>query len=271
MTEEELMLSSLLDCRRIDLYVDPKPLSLRQEKKLIQMQLRRRQGEPLQYIVGSVEFMGLNFVVDSRVLIPRPETEILLERVLTLAQQLRSPHLRILDLGTGSGNIAISLAKFIDSSSVTAIDISPEAIELAKMNVKNHSVASKINFIHTDMIEYLSHYRAEEEPFDILVSNPPYIPCAQIHRLPKDVQCEPRIALDGGEDGLHFYRSIIERAPFILKRGGYLVLELGDGQKVVLEELLANSPGYQEINFYKDYCGIDRVLVAKVTNENQPN
>ena len=264
MTDEELLLTSVLNCRRIDLYVDSKPLSPGQTIKLTRMRARHRQGEPLQYIVGSCEFMGLPFVIDSRVLIPRPETEILAERILAIAQQAQSSPLGVLDLGTGSGNIAISLAKFIDPCSVTALDISPEALALAKINARKNSVAHKINFIRRDMIAYLSDHRPEEDPFDILVANPPYISSSHIQQLPREVQHEPRIALDGGEDGLHFYRAIIERAPSILKRGGYLALELGDGQRAALEKLLVNTSAYQDIHFDKDYCGMDRVLLARV-------
>ncbi len=258
MTEQELMLTSLLDCERINLYVDRKPLGASDQNRFEQMRKRREQGEPLQYILGCCEFFGMKFFVDNRVLVPRPETELLVEEVLKRMDKQKS--LNILDLGTGSGNIAISLAKFLPRSQVTAVDVSWDALKLSKDNARFHALDDKINFVHQDMAVYLQGQ--EEKLFDIIVSNPPYIARSKLNSLPKDVQQEPKIALDGGEDGLDFYKIIIAHAGRFLKDGGFLFLEIGDGQRAAVEQIFRDHPICQNVEFFKDYSGGDRVAVC---------
>ncbi len=269
MTETEYMLTSLLNCQRVDLVVDPKPLSEEQHRQYEDMKYRRDLGEPLQYIVGECDFMGIKLKVDERALIPRPETEILVEKAIQKCNQQQSQihrPLNILDLGTGSGNIAIALAKNIESCCVTTVDISQEALTLAKHNAKMNGVYDKINFIHADMVSFLegaNHQTARfvaQLKFDILISNPPYIPTQQLSQLPKDVQHEPRLALDGGMDGLDFYRPIAANSYNFLNREGFLFMEIGDDQEVLLEALLKKYPQYKNIFLHKDYMGTVRII-----------
>ena len=262
MTERELMLTSLLDCERIDFYVDPKPLGASDQKRFQVMRDRRSQGEPLQYIIGHVEFMGIKFFVDKRAFIPRPETELLVEEVLKKANPSpQSILFNILDLGTGSGNIAISLSQFLPSCRVTAVDVSLEALKLAEDNAHFHSLHDRINFVHQDMAVYLE--RHEEKFFDIIVSNPPYIARSNLNFLPKDLGYEPKTALDGGDQGLDFYKIIIPQARRFLKNRGFLFLEIGDGQRQAIEQIFKDHPGYRNVEFLKDYSGTDRIVAAQ--------
>ena len=262
MTEEELMLISLLDCRRIDLYVDPQPLSPVQQERLRQMQTQRQHGEPLQYVLGFCEFMGLRFNVDERVLIPRPETELLVELALEKAKVYQGQSIRILDLGTGSGNIAVSLAKYVPQCTVIAVDISTAAIDLAYSNAKANGVEHKIQFINGDMVSALKFPLAPEDYFQLVISNPPYISSVQMPRLPADVLREPRLALDGGVDGLDFYQRIIADSVNFLSPDGFLLLEMGDGQREALELLLERS-SFAICECRKDFSGADRIVVME--------
>jgi release factor glutamine methyltransferase len=209
------------------------------------------EGKPLQYITQTQEFFGMQFYVDENVLIPQPDTEILVEAVIEIAKKEEKKI--ILDLCTGSGCIAISLSENIENSDITATDINKTALEIAKKNDKN----KKIIFKQSDMFENL-----ESEKFDIIVSNPPYIKTKVIESLEKDVQQEPKLALDGGEDGLKFYRAITENAYKYLNECGYLCLEIGEDQKEEVMELL-KSNNYQDIYCKKDLSGNDRVIIAK--------
>ena len=208
-------------------------------------------GKPLQYITNTQEFFGMQFYVDENVLIPQPDTEILVEEVIEIAKKENEK--RILDLCTGSGCIAISLSENLDNANVTATDISETALEIANKNDRKR----KITFKQSDMFENLC-----DEKFDIIVSNPPYIKTEVIEELNKDVQQEPKLALDGGEDGLKFYRAITENAYKYLNNDGYLCLEIGENQKEEVMELL-KSNNYQDIYCKKDLAGNDRVIIAK--------
>jgi release factor glutamine methyltransferase len=228
---------------------------------------RRINGEPLQYILGKTEFMGLEFKVDKNVLIPRPETEILVETAIQYAtQRPRDPEtqLHILDIGTGSGCIAVSLVKLIKDIKVTATDISDKAITVAKENAALNKVEDKIDFIRQDLFG-LQPVACSLQPnlFDFIVSNPPYIPSAEIETLQREVRFEPRIALDGGREGLDFYRRIIKEAPSYLVKEGYLILEIGFNQKNKVENIFYSSKDFEIIEIVKDYSNIDRVVVAQ--------
>ena len=213
------------------------------------------QGEPIEHITHQKEFMKLNFYVDENVLIPRQDTETLVEEVIEIAKKTRAK--KILDLCTGSGAIAVSLAKYIDNCEVTALDISPKALEIAKLNAKNNEVENKITFIESDIFENLPL-----EKYDIIVSNPPYIKKEIIKTLNKDVQREPRIALDGGNDGLDFYRKIIKEAYEYLKFKGYLCLEIGYDQKEDVIQLINQEDKYINTYSKKDLFGNDRIVVT---------
>lgn len=263
MTEKEIILTSILNCRCVDLYAERKPLTETQESQLESILSRRKNGEPLQYILGNCEFMGLKFLVDKRVLIPRPETELLVEAVMEQAEIFGAGPLSILDIGTGSGNVAVSLAKNISNASVISVDISSDAITLAKANARLNDVLKNIKFIKSDLFQYWRNNSRRPKLFDIIVSNPPYIASNTISTLASDVQMEPRLAFDGGPDGLYFFRRIIDEAPEFLRPGGFLFFEIGDGQKAALENIINENPEFILMQFIKDYVRTERIVIAK--------
>lgn len=266
MTEHEQMLMSVRDCRRVDLFVDSKPLTPSQEDFLQRMKNRRDTGEPLQYIIGHCEFMGIKIFVDPRVLIPRPETELLAAIAIDhLKRCAPRKLLHILDLGTGSGNIAIALAQNIENGRVMTVDISPQALELAKENARFNQVDHKIDFDCEDMNIFLQRWPDTNAPFDLIISNPPYIAHAKIPQLPADVRQEPWLALDGGEDGLDFYRTIIAGAYRLLADHGFLCMEIGDGQADAIQKIFENHPlhPYDQIGFKEDDAMTKRIVIAQ--------
>ena len=214
-------------------------------------------GEPLQYITGVQEFMKLNFIVNKDVLIPQPDTEILVEEVIKIASKMENPI--ILDLCTGSGAIAVSLAKNIPNAKIIATDISKKALEIAKYNAKLNGVLNSIDFIESNLFNKIKNIK-----FDVIVSNPPYIETNEIQKLPKDVRQEPMIALDGGKDGLDFYRKIVKEAYQNLKYGGYLCLEIGFDQKIDVIELIENEEKYENTYSKKDLYDNDRIIITRV-------
>lgn len=213
-------------------------------------------GIPIQYITNNQEFMNLNFYVDENVLIPQPDTEILVEEVIN---EYKEKKCRILDLCTGSGAIATSLAKYINESNIVASDISMKALQIAKLNAEKNLVRKKIEFIESDMFD-----KIYKEDFDIIVSNPPYIKTKVIEELDKQVKNEPYIALDGGADGLKFYKIIIENAYKYIKNEGKVFLEIGYDQKNELINLFKENNHYEDIYSKKDLGGNDRIIVATV-------
>lgn len=212
-------------------------------------------GKPLQYITNNQEFMGLNFYVDENVLIPQPDTEILVEKAIEIAETTQKN--KILDMCTGSGCIAISLAKKINNTQITAVDISNSALNVANKNVINNNVENKIIFINSDMFNNI------EEKFDIIVSNPPYIETETINKLEIEVQNEPHLALDGGIDGLKFYKIIANNAFKYLNENGYLLLEIGYNQQNSVTQLLQDIGKYKNIETIKDLGGNYRVVIAR--------
>lgn len=213
-------------------------------------------GKPLQYITQKQEFMGIDFFVNEDVLIPQPDTEILVETVLDICKKYDKQSLRILDLCTGSGAIAISLSKILNTQ-VFASDVSIKALKVAeKNNVLNNS---KVEFIESNLFEQING-----EKFDIIVSNPPYIKNEEIKLLSKQVQNEPYIALSGGEDGLDFYRKIIDEAYKHINKNGYLCLEIGYDQKEDLIKLIKQNENYEYENCIKDLSNNDRCIIAKI-------
>lgn len=232
------------------------------------------QGKPLQYITHLQEFMGLSFYVDENVLIPQPDTEILVGQALERIQSIQDRRVQILDLCTGSGAIAISIAKKMQGNAeeyqVIATDISDKALEVAQRNARQNQIQKQIQFLQSDMFSNL-----KEREFDVIVSNPPYIETKVIQTLSKEVRKEPRIALDGGEDGLKFYRLILENARQYLKKEGYVLLEIGydQGEKIIKLwkelkencqlELITKEP-------IKDFGNNDRVMIfQKVAKEGE--
>ena len=209
-------------------------------------------GQPIQYITKNQEFYGLNFYVDKNVLIPQPDTETLVEEVINIAKKIEEP--QILDLCTGSGAIAISIKKNIQKARLTASDISNKALEVAKINKEKNNV--EIDLIESDIFKNIN------QKFNIIVSNPPYIKTDVIYTLDKEVQKEPKIALDGGQDGLYFYRIIINEAYKYLDDNGYLCLEIGYNQKEDVINLIEKSGKYNNIYSKKDLAGNDRIIIC---------
>lgn len=216
-----------------------------------------KKGVPIEHITHQKEFMKLSFFVDKNVLIPRQDTEILVEEVINIAKKNNAK--KILDLCTGSGAIAVSLAKYLPQAEITAIDISNEALKIAKKNAISNNVENQITFISSDMFTNLN-----EEKFDIIVSNPPYIKTNVIKNLDIQVQNEPYIALDGGKDGLDFYKKIINESYQYLKYNGYLCLEIGFDQKIDVIELIENIESFTGTYSKKDLFDNDRIIVTRL-------
>ena len=220
------------------------------------------EGKPIQYITKHQEFMGLDFYVNENVLIPQPDTESLVEEVIKLADIVRSrinpsENVKILDMCTGSGAIAVSLAEFIRKSEITAVDISKLALKVAEYNAAVHE--KKIKFIASNLFEELN----KNEKYHIIVANPPYIESDVIKLLPKEVQNEPIMALDGGRDGLYFYKEIARNAKRYLEKDGFLALEIGYNQRDTVGEIIASN-AYKDIAVKKDLSLNDRIIIAHI-------
>jgi release factor glutamine methyltransferase len=256
--DAELLLMRLLGMDRLRLFMRPeREVSEEEIAGFARWVERRSLGEPVAYILGEKEFWSLRFEVGREVLIPRPETECLIEEVLRF---YRSPGdgLRILDIGTGSGAIGVVLARELPAARVAATDISPGAIAVASRNALAHGVAGRMEFFQGDL------FAAVAGELDLICSNPPYIPEAEYAILPAGVRdFEPRGALIAGPDGLDFHRRIIREGLHRLKPGGRIFLEIGEEQRDPVEALFRDDGGYDEISFRKDYGGIDRVASAR--------
>lgn len=230
----------------------------KKKQEVYQEGIRKLQDNiPIAYVIRNREFMGLSFEVNEHVLIPQPDTEILVEKVLELTKN--TSDLSILDLCTGSGCIGISLAYYHEKANVTLSDISKEALEVAKKNAERLQVSSHTSVIASNLFENI----AKDKQFDVIVSNPPYIASAVIPTLDKEVQKEPHLALDGGEDGLSFYKRIIQEAGNYLKEEGYLALEIGYDQKESVMQLMQKTGQYKKITTLQDLAGKDRAIIAK--------
>ncbi len=255
----ELLLSEILKCKRLDLYLKfDQPLKEHEIVKYRDWISRRGKFEPLQYITGKVEFFGLTFNVTPDVLIPRPETELLVEEIIKLSGGVGG--LKIIDIGTGSGNIPVALAKNLSDAEITAVDVSEKAITVAVENSRLNGVEEKIEFIHSDF----NQLDFGTDRFDILVSNPPYISADEYPTLQTEItKYEPSIALTDAADGLNFYRTITAKSNAILKTGGKIFLELGQGQHDKVEVMLRQN-NFSDIKIIKDYQQIERVITGEL-------
>ncbi len=261
--QAELLLAHVLQKPRLKLYLEFERVLTESELAALRELVRRRGArEPLQYLVGSVNFCGLELAVNPAVLIPRPETELLAERAWTfLAGRAGSSAVpaTALDFGTGSGCLAIALAVHCPAARIWAVDLSPAALEVARANAAHHGVEVRIHFLPSDGFTALP----AGERFDLIVANPPYIPTAELARLQPEVRDhEPRVALDGGPDGLAVIRRLVTGAAPWLKPGGRLMLELGDGQAETVTALLA-AAGWGAVTVENDWTNRPRLLIAE--------
>lgn len=266
----EVLLAHQLHVQRISLYLNfEQPLTEKEVSGFRSLIKRRLQHEPLQYITGRQEFWSLSFQVNPHVLIPRPETEILVEQAMVLAKALADgTQLRFLDLGTGSGVIAVAMAKEIPESLVLATDISEEALDVARANAQEHGVSSNITFIQGDLFEPLM---LEKPAFHLIASNPPYVCTHEISGLHSEVALyEPKAALDGGKDGMDYLREIVAQAPQFLLPGGWLLLEMSPYQVEKALFILTETDVYQNTKAIEDYSHHQRVVMAQLKQDGQP-
>ncbi|MEE4312193.1 MAG: peptide chain release factor N(5)-glutamine methyltransferase [candidate division KSB1 bacterium] len=262
----ERLLCHSLQLKRVDLYVNFERLLTNEEISNFKALLKRRLGnEPLQYILGETEFMSLRFKVNPSVLIPRPETEVLVEKVIEIFRDADQP--AFMDIGTGSGNIAISVAKHLSRSRIVCVDIDDGALEVASANAAQNDVADRLVFVKADVTDSAFHGHFDT-PFDAVISNPPYISRADYEELPEEIKKhEPLSALLGGEDGMDYYKAIVTQANNgILNEKGVLALEIGYDQREDVESLLEQSQ-FQDIETLSDLAGRDRVVIARKSSK----
>lgn len=257
--EAEYLLMYVLDCNRKEILLDPdKVLSNEKVMRFTDFIYRRGRREPAHYIIGEVEFCGLIFKINKDVLIPRPETESLVEEAIGLSLK----EVTVLDLCTGSGCIAISIAKGLPAGRVYAVDISEGAVNIAKENAERNGVEDRITFLAGDLFKAMEGIGMEGK-FDLIVSNPPYVSKIEMEALQPEIKdYEPVLALYGGEDGLDFYRKIIHEAPRYFSPSGILIMELGYGMADVVRDLLEKEGCYNRVEIKKDIAGIDRIIKA---------
>ncbi len=258
--QAELLLAQVLGVPRMNLYLQfERVLAVGETDALRELVRRRGQREPLQHIVGSTSFCGLELAVNQHVLVPRPETELLAELGWQFLAALNSEHATALDLGTGSGCLAVALAVHCPAARVWASDVSADALAVARTNAVRQNVTDRIHFCQGDGLRALP----PGTRFDLIASNPPYIPTAEIAALEPEVRdYDPRPALDGGGDGLDFHRRIAAEAAAFLKPAGRLMLEFGDGQSDALREILETQKWIVEA-IRADYSQRPRILVAR--------
>lgn len=306
--DKEILLAFTRKCTLIDLYKNPKPLTTGQQRLFKKLLVQYQQGCPLAYLTRHQEFVSMDFIVNRNVLIPRPETELVVEEALRLVSRMslrgvplgsettkqshrieiassRHPvsglamtrtSFTILDIGTGSGNIAVSLARCapVKNIRIFASDISRKALRVARQNARRHQVHKYVRFYYGDL--FSAFPKSLKGKTDIIISNPPYVSPAEYKRLPLSVrEYEPRRALWAGQNGLEFYRKIVDSAPEYLKpggarrrspdehRGGHLIMEMGYRQSKAVREILARNGSFGKIYTVKDYQGIERVIIAR--------
>jgi len=259
--DAEILLAQARDCRRIELYTQFDQALTDQQRAVMRDLVKRRAAhEPVAYLVGYREFFGLDFTVTSDTLIPRPDTETLIVELLDLARELPVPP-AILDLGTGSGCIAITIATQLPSARLAAVDISPAALEVARANAETHDVTDRIAFSTGDLFEPIQPDRR----FQFIASNPPYVTTAELDQLAPDIRShEPRTALDGGSDGLDLIRRLVTEAPGHLAPGGSLLCEISPEQADSVGGLLADQPAFRTPRIVTDLSGQARVVVASI-------
>jgi len=262
--DAELLLGCALGMSREELMIAAtRKVSVAESDRYEDLLRRRLNREPLAYITGQQEFWSLGFLVSGDVLVPRPETETLVERALKHLATINNREApRILELGTGSGAIAVALASELPQAEIVATEIAPAALQIAHRNASRNGVSNAIRFLQGDLFTALD--QELEKDFDLILSNPPYIPRGEIAHLEAEVsRWEPRAALDGGVDGLDFYRRIIEEAPGYLRQGGAVAVEIGAAIGSLVLALFRNNPAYRDTQVHQDYSDRDRVVIAR--------
>jgi release factor glutamine methyltransferase len=253
----EHLLADTLRKKRIELYLEFDRSLSEQELEPLRDKVRRRaEGEPLQHLLGHWDFFGRTFKTDHRALIPRPETELLVETMLREFANCGESAKRLLDVGTGSGVLAITFALERPELEVSAVDLSKDALALAQENAESLGVSDRIAFHCSDLLEHT------EGPFHWIVANLPYIPTADLRELQREVKYDPPLALDGGKDGLTIIKRLIESVPGKIASNGLIALELGQGQAQQLSGFMANQ-NFRDISIKKDYQGVERLLIAR--------
>ena len=264
--DAELLLAKVLDCQRLELYLRfDKPLSPVELATFKELILERRRGVPVAYLLGEKEFWSLNFKVDEAVLVPRPETEHLVETAIEFIEKNFPQGCSVLDIGTGCGNIILALAHHFNKTpgfSGSGCELRPAALELARENARELKIDS-VTWLESDLFSALS---PGTHSFDLIVSNPPYITSQEMKSLPREVLCEPPAALDGGPDGLEFYRRISAQAGDFLKPGGALIFEVGDHQAQAVKKILASN-NYSAISTKYDLARHERVVFGLMNGD----
>ncbi|AZO93934.1 peptide chain release factor N(5)-glutamine methyltransferase [Halocella sp. SP3-1] len=257
--DAEVLLGHLLDIERIQLYVKyDLPLEPQEVAAYRELVRKRAERVPVAYLTGEKEFMSLPLVVNENVLIPRPETELLVEYVIDYCQDKEIDGPNIVDVGTGSGAIAVSLAHYLPAARVLGIDLSAEALAVARLNIDKLGYTGRVKVIKGNLLKPL--LKMEKDNVDIIVSNPPYIPRNELGNLSPEVRQEPWMALDGGKDGLDYYRQLIKQAKAVLVRGGIIVLEIAYNQGKSVVALFDDN--WEDIKVKKDYAGSERLITA---------
>jgi release factor glutamine methyltransferase len=266
--DAEVLMADLLDMERINLYVKyDYPLKSTEINSYREMIKKRAQHIPVAYITEKKEFMSLEFTVREGVLIPRPDTENLVEAVIEYCRNKELENPQIIDVGTGSGAIAVSLAHYLEDAKVVGVDLSAQALKVARENMEKHKLSERMSILKSDLLaEFI---KREIKGIDIIVSNPPYISEAEMEELSSEVKKEPETALKAGKDGLDYYRRLIPEAEKVLKEGGSLFLEIGYRQAEAVSELFGDR--WKDVEVKKDYSENDRIVsaVLKKLSENE--
>lgn len=258
--DAEVLLRHVIEADKAQLYLRiDETIKAEAEHRFWGLLERRARREPLAYITGRKEFWSLDFGVTPDVLIPRPETELLLEAALERTRQGLELRPKIVDLGTGSGVIAVCLAKELPEAQISAVDLSSAALRIARANAERHGVADRIRFLHGDLFAPL-----ERESFDLMISNPPYVRSGDVAKLDPEVrEWEPMAALDGGKDGLDFYRCIASQCRDYLTATGQVLLEIADATGEAVAQIFARAGGFEVAALWRDYAGKDRVIATR--------
>ena len=253
--DAEILLSHVLHKERIYLYAHyDEPMNSTELAAYRDMVKQRAKRLSVAHILGMKSFMGLDFRVSTDVLIPRPETELLVENVVAMTDKNKS--VSILDMGTGSGAILISLLHYLPQAAGTGVDISSDALQIARKNGQNLQVNTRVQWIESDLFSVLPH-----ETFDWIVSNPPYLTASDMQHLQPEVQYDPALALFGGTDGLDIYRRLAKESPTYVKQDGYMAVEIGEGQAADVIAIFTQDGWYTHVKTVNDYSGIERVIV----------